>query len=281
MGGLYLGDFAFAPVDLVAYFARVGYAGSRQPTLETLRELHRLQPASIPFENVDVLAGSGVDLSPAAVDAKLIGARRGGYCFELNSLFCRVLSTLGFRVEALIARSRWRRPLCELVARTHMVMRVALDDGDWLADVGFGACMLTAPLRMDQGGVQDTRHEPARLSPVNGELRLERLLGGEWTPICDVALAPQQYVDMAAANWLIANHPASSFRHHLVVSRTMDNVRHVLTDRRLTVRRRGAPAEYAELSAGQIETCLGDVFGLPVREEWRPIVAVAAARGIL
>lgn len=269
MGGLFLGNSTFAPVDLDAYFGRVGYAGSREPTLSTLKALHRLQPAQIPFEAMDVLMGSGVDLAPETVDAKLIGSRRGGYCFELNSLFLRVLRTLGFRAEALIARSRWRRPLDELVARTHMAVRVKLEDGDWLADVGFGTCMLTTPLRMDVGGIQETRHEPARLTRVNGELRLERLLGDAWAPLYDVVPAPQEFVDIAAANWLIATHPASTFRRHLVVSRTKDDVRHVLVDTRLTVRRQGGSVARRELTADQIEDCLRDDFGLPAQVDWR------------
>lgn len=277
MGGLFLGNPKLTPVDLDAYFARVGYRGSREPTLSTLRELHRLQPAQIPFENLDVLMGSNVDLAPAAVDAKLIGARRGGYCFELNSLFLRVLLTLGFRAVPLIARSRWQRPLDELVVRTHMGVRVTLDGRDWFADVGFGACMLTAPLRMDLGGIQETRHEPARLTRINGELRLERLLGDKWTPICDVVPTPQEFVDIMAANWLISTHPASAFRHHLVVSRTGDDVRHVLADTHLTVRRPGAPVEHKELTAAQIEQCLTEDFGMPARTSWRSLFSELAA----
>jgi len=59
-------------IDLDAYCARIGYAGPRTPTLRTLRALHVLHPAAIPFENIDVLLGRGIDLDPAAIDAKLI-----------------------------------------------------------------------------------------------------------------------------------------------------------------------------------------------------------------
>ena len=81
-----------------------------------LVELHRLHPAAIAFENFDVRLGLEVRLDAGSIDAKLIGARRGGYCFEQNVLFLRVLRTLGFRAEPLIARSRWRRPLDQSVA---------------------------------------------------------------------------------------------------------------------------------------------------------------------
>ena len=97
-------------IDLDAYFARIGYDGPRTPTLETLRALHLLHPAAIAFEAIDVLLDRGIDLDPAAVDAKLITAGRGGYCYEQNGLFKRVLTALGFEVEGLIARVQWGAP---------------------------------------------------------------------------------------------------------------------------------------------------------------------------
>ena len=41
--------------DLDTYFARIGFAGSAKPDLETLRALHRLHPLAIPFENLSTL----------------------------------------------------------------------------------------------------------------------------------------------------------------------------------------------------------------------------------
>ena len=89
--------------DLAAYFARLDYRGPRELTVDTLHALSRAHVSTIPFENADVLLGAGVDLDPAAVEAKLVGAGRGGYCFEQNSLFLRVLQALGFAARPLSA----------------------------------------------------------------------------------------------------------------------------------------------------------------------------------
>jgi N-hydroxyarylamine O-acetyltransferase len=132
-------------IDLDAYFDRIGYSGPREPTLEVLRALHRLHPAAIPFENIDVLLGHGIDISPAEVDAKLIGARRGGYCFEQNNLFERVLTALGFQVEGPLGRVVWMAPpAAPTPPRTHRALKIVLDGETWLADVGFGGAVLTA-----------------------------------------------------------------------------------------------------------------------------------------
>ena len=65
-------------IDLDAYFKRIGYSGDRKPTLATLRELHRLQPAAIAFENLTPLMGDPVPLDAPSLHAKMAAGGRGG-----------------------------------------------------------------------------------------------------------------------------------------------------------------------------------------------------------
>ena len=44
-------------IDIDAYFERIGYSGSREPTAETLHALHLAHVTIIPFENLDILLG--------------------------------------------------------------------------------------------------------------------------------------------------------------------------------------------------------------------------------
>ncbi len=153
------------PVDLDRYFARIGHAGTPSPDLTTLGSIIARHAASIPFEAIDVLLSRRIDLSPAAVDAKLIERRRGGYCFEQNGLLQRVLASLGYRVEPLMARVLWmRHPGAAPPAWSHMALRVFVEDVGHLVDVGFGSCVPTAPLRFDRSTPQPTPHGPFRLS---------------------------------------------------------------------------------------------------------------------
>ena len=266
-------------MDLDAYCARIGYAGARESDLETLRALARLHVAAIPFEAIDVLLGRGVDLDPQAVDAKLIGARRGGYCFEQNSLFKRALTATGFTVSALLARPRWNRPLDEPRAQTHMALTVRLEGVDWLVDVGFGVCMLTAPVRWASRQVENTDYEPVRLSPVGDEVRLEVLIGDEWRAVCDIDPRPRLDVDFIAPNWFTSTHPDSPFRQGLIVSRTTPDARYTLLGNRLTIRRPGGAALQRLLSADALEHSLASDFGLTVEPSWRPLLERVAANG--
>ena len=80
-----------ADLDLDAYLARIAYEGPRRPSARTLTALHAAHVTAVPFENLDILLGRTISLDLDALQAKLVAARRGGYCFEQNTLFLAVL----------------------------------------------------------------------------------------------------------------------------------------------------------------------------------------------
>src|SRR5262245_43791188 len=121
-------------LDLDAYCARIGHAGPRAPSLDTLRAVHRAHLRAIPFENLDVVLKRPIRLDLASLQRKMIADRRGGYCFESNALLLHALRALGFKVTALAARVLYERPELPLPPRSHMLLKVDFSDGDWLAD---------------------------------------------------------------------------------------------------------------------------------------------------
>ncbi|HYC95100.1 MAG TPA: arylamine N-acetyltransferase [Sphingomicrobium sp.] len=264
-------------IDLGAYFDRIGYSGPAEPTLQVLRALHELHPAAIPFEAIDVLLGRGIDISPSVVDAKLIGRRRGGYCYEQNGLFARVLKAIGFEVESLASHVRWMsEPGTPLPPLTHRVLRVMIDGTPWLADVGFGSCVPSAPLRMDLADPQPTSHESFRLVRMGPQLLLQALVEDQWRPVYSISSEPWLDGQYEMANWYTATHPDSHFRHRLIVTRTTPETRHILADGRLTIRRPDGTAEKRYLNADEIMEALENIFLLPVEPDWRPIAERAA-----
>ncbi|QEL20673.1 arylamine N-acetyltransferase [Limnoglobus roseus] len=156
-------------MNLDAYLTRIGYAGPKAPTLDVLRQIVHAHLCSIPFENVDVLLGRGVSLADADVEQKLVRDRRGGYCFEQNSLLLRALAALAFSAAPLSARVRLKAPREVIPPRTHLFLRVDLDGVPWLADVGVGGLSPTASVRLDvMGDEQPTPHEPRRIVREDG-----------------------------------------------------------------------------------------------------------------
>ncbi|MDO9708506.1 arylamine N-acetyltransferase family protein [Paracraurococcus lichenis] len=224
------------PFDLHAYLARIGWEGPPAPDLATLRGLIARHAAAIPFEGIEALLGRTPALDPAGLQAKLVGARRGGWCFEQNSLFALALRAIGFRSAPLLARVRYGVPAEVAMPRTHLVLRVDLPEGPHLADVGFGGVTVTAPLALRTGPAQPTPHGPVRLTERPDGLMLKARLGAEWTALYLVGSEPQQAVDIDAANWLVANRPGGIFTANLIVTRAPPGEQVVLLNRRLTRR---------------------------------------------
>lgn len=235
-------------IDLDAYFARIGYSGPQAPTLATLRVLHALHPAAIPFENLDPLLARPVSLDIAAVQEKMVRHRRGGYCFEQNLLFRSVLERLGFAVTGLAARVLWRMPPDRPPnPRTHMVLRVDIDDAPWLADVGFGGHLFAAPLRLAADIEQRTASGLLRLVRDDPAWTVQLNLAGAWQDAYRFTLEPQAPIDYEVANWYTSTHPASRFRNSLLAERLTPQVRTSLLNTRLIRRHADGRVEEAVL----------------------------------
>lgn len=204
-------------LDLEAYLRRIGYDGPREPNREALAALHLAHATHIPFENLDSHLGRPVHIDLVSIQAKLVNSRRGGYCFEQNTLLAAVLESLGFRVTALAARVRLGAS--RVLAKTHMLLTVDLDGGPWLADVGFGTGGLLMPIPITPERVSQQHGRSYRLMPERDAWVLQSLRRGAWQDMYAFTLEPHYPIDFEMANHYVSTHPASRFVQTLVVQR--------------------------------------------------------------
>lgn len=260
-----------------AWLARLGLDAPPPATSDGLAALHLAQAKTIPFENLDVRLRHGVSLAPEALVRKLLTARRGGYCFELNELLRLGLAASGFEVRALLARVLSGRP--EPGPRSHEVLVVALGAHRFLADVGFGGPGLRAPLPLEPGRAETQAGEVFRLAE-DGRLGLVLQKRRDEEPWADLyAFDPRETtlpIDIVAANHFTATWPGSPFRQHLMAARATETGRIALSDlafdETVDGRRRTetvAPAALVGLLAGR--------FGLRLEAEDRIAVEALAA----
>jgi N-hydroxyarylamine O-acetyltransferase len=250
--------------DVDAWLRRIGHDGPREPVLPTLRAVIAAHTATIPFENIDVLLGRPPRLDLGLLQQKMVANRRGGYCFEQNTLLQAGLLALGFRTTGLIARVIRGMDADAAGSATHMMLRVDLPEGPFLADVGFGNQTPTAPLALRPGVEQETPHERMRLWPVGEELTLQAKLGEDWQSIYRLSPHPRLSIDYEVANWFTATHPASPFVSHLIVARPgPSGTRNTLFNGRVTVRRPGDRVDRFKLdNEGEFQAALDGTFGL-------------------
>jgi N-hydroxyarylamine O-acetyltransferase len=253
--------------DLEGYLRRIGVDGPRQPTLSLLSALCVSHPASIPFENIDPLLGRTPSLRLRDLQSKLVGQRRGGYCFEHNTLLRQALLALGFGVTSLAARVVWMAaPGAPQRPRTHMLLGVDIPGdafGPYLVDAGFGGHLVDLPLRLQPGVAQAAPGGSMRIAEEAGLFALETQLAGCWSPLYRFTLDAQTPADYEPLNWFTATHPTSMFRHNLLMEQLKAGVRATLLNDRLTLRTPGHAAVQRRIeSPDEFSEVLESVFGV-------------------
>lgn len=249
--------------DLAAYFERIGYGGPAVPRLETLREIHRLHPQEIAFENLNPLLRWPVLLDIRSLQHKLVTQRRGGYCYEHNLLLKHALERVGFRVAGLAARVLMNSPEDAIRPRTHMLLQVDVDDELWIADVGFGGMTLTAPLRLVEHVPQSTPHESFRLTRLGGDYALQAEVRGEWRTLYRFDLQEQVLPDYELTSWYLSNNPESHFVQRLIAARTAPQRRYALRQNELAIHElNGETVRRSLTSADALRETLSDTFGI-------------------
>lgn len=261
--------------DLDAYLTRIRLPA--RPTedaagLARLQHAHRL---AIPFENLDIWLGRPIAIDSRSVGAKLVTAKRGGYCFEHNRLFLDALTAVGFAAEPILARV-WLGAT-EVPPLTHTLARVTLAGQDWVADAGFGGSYVppmplvdggeaTAPdgarflLQREGGGWMLLRNgDPAFTDGRGAGPGWQRQYGftGETAPAADLAMG--NHWSMTA--------PQSRFTRHRVVSIVLPHGFATLTDRAYR-RKAGDTASEAAIDDPRVYRMrLSMMFGIDLTAE--------------
>lgn len=237
-----------ASFDIDAYFARIGYRGRTDASLEALTALHRQHPQAIAFENLDPFLGTPVKLDLASLQDKIFARGRGGYCYEHNLIFLHALKALGFEVNGLAARVLWGQPDDTITARSHMLLRIELDGRTYIADVGFGGLTLTAPLLLEPGLEQQTPHETFRIVEASDHFRLQADIGGDWRTIYRFDMQQSYEIDYAVSSHFLSTHPDSHFLSTVIAARALPDRRYALRNNRLSTHHLGGRTEQREIA---------------------------------
>ncbi len=143
------GDIAM----LQRYLGRIN-SKIQEPSLESLSALQREHYEAVPYENIDILLGKALDLNPEIVYKKVVEDGRGGYCFELNGLYAKLLTELGYKFTQRLGRFLLGEAEGFIPMGRHRILVVELDGKKYLTDVGIGCPTPTLPLELAYDKIQ-------------------------------------------------------------------------------------------------------------------------------
>lgn len=245
------------------YLQRVRVRADTPATLETVRRLHTAHRETFLFENLSIQTGGAISVELEDIEQKFIDQRRGGYCFEHNTLFGAALREAGFGVVALLGRVRRGPP--ERWARTHMVLRVAIpsEPSPYLADVGFGAVGLIEPIRLRPGETATQRGLTYSLRQDDHLWVLAMRDATQAMDLYEFGDEPQTSGDIVVANHYTSTHPDSMFRKTLTIQRVRDNDRLILRNETLTRWQDGRMSEET-IDRARLAEVARDLFGVEI-----------------
>ncbi len=242
------------------YCNRIGFKGDAQADIGTLAALMRCQLFTVPFENLDVQAGKVVSIETSEIVDKIIYQPRGGYCYEVNSLFAMALTAVGIDYFFVGARPMFyptRRP------KTHMVIIATVAGEQYLCDLGFGSYGIRAPIllkKINQLIQQD--EDFYKLCCEDGKnYVVQALVDGQWINQFGFDLYPHELLDFMTANFYNSKNPEAIFVKQLLIVKYNSLGRKILSGMRLKRIENGKTYQ-EDITDDQLPNILKDEFGL-------------------
>ena len=222
------------------YLARLGMGERPGADLAGLDALIWAHQTHVPFEDLNTsLYHEPVPLDIPALYDKVVVKRRGGYCFELNALFTRLLKDLGFDARSVFCRVVRGRDF--LPPSLHRGVVVKMGERLCFCDVGFGGPMPAGALLIEDGWAGDVRGERFKIKRFDDcwWTMAREDSRGAWEDILQFNTFPQTPQEFIPANYMMSTDPDSVFVKRVMVNlRTPDG--HLSIDGDTFTRRAGA-----------------------------------------
>ncbi len=258
-------------MNVDAYLERIRYAGLREPTAETLRNLQLNHLYHVPFENLDIGRKVPIVLERPALYNKIVVHRRGGFCYEVNGMFSWLLTELGFDVTLLSAHDIAEDGTLGLeFDHLTLLVKCPAEAGPgtpWLADVGWGDTF-RQPLRLDVSGDQTQGSRIYRIES-DGEYRtlLQNHNGSVWEKAYHFTLQPRAFSDFRDMCEYHQTSPKSIFTQKSMITLALPNGRVTLNPDRFILTLDGQRSETPVTSRQAYDTLLQDTFGIRFPEQ--------------
>ncbi|MBJ7930639.1 MULTISPECIES: arylamine N-acetyltransferase family protein [Bacillus cereus group] len=138
---------------------------------------------TIPFENLDVIAGNINAISMKNLQEKILTSSRGGLCYELNTLFYYFLKDSGYDVQLALGTVYKNDINAWALEDGHITIILNKDNVQYLIDVGIASLVPLVPVPFTGESVSSKNgsYRVRRKDTSKGNYVLERIgVDGEW-----------------------------------------------------------------------------------------------------
>lgn len=225
------------PMKNEAYLNCINFNQPVRTDLSTLVALQRNHLLHVPFENLDIHYQRPIRLDLDAVFDKVVMQKRGGFCYELNSIFYALLRELGFQVSMISARVH-KKEGDYSPEFDHMALLVTVDNVTYLVDVGFGSFSLE-PLLLREEVVLKDPYGNFTFDSYQGYFRINLLENEKYIPQYIFTTQPRKLEEFSERCYYHQYNPESHFSQKKVISLALEDGRITLNDDSLKVTKKG------------------------------------------
>ena len=252
----------YAPLpDCAAYLERIGLGGAKtEPTAAWLDRLVHAQLISIPFDAMDVWGrGDCPSLATEDLFNKIIVRRRGGYCFELNSLFCALLKALGYDAYLVAVNLVGGRDFIPPPAHCAVICRIGGEK--YFSDVGYGGPVPDGTVKFGGGvahGYRVVEDGDYHVLELAGDAGFERVM-----LFHDIPALP---VDLEPLNFHVSQRPGSYFAAFLNLNLRLPDGSVSIFGRKFRLHTATERIEREVRDLDDLRALLPKYFGIPADE---------------
>ena len=202
------------------YLKFIGMEAPQKADLEYLDRLVFAHQCTVPFENLNPMAARPVELGTEALFNKIIKGGRGGFCFELNGLFCRLLEACGY--DAYGCRARVVRDKDFIPPCLHRGTLVRLDDGLYYVDVGYGGPQPGGALKVEDGFERTVCGQTFRVTEYDSDWWMfSKESGGRFAGIIQFTLMKEDESEYLPGCYYCATNRDSVFVQKYMLNRRL------------------------------------------------------------
>jgi len=247
-------------MDTEKYLRRIGIEETDfLVNAESLKFLQKQHLLNVPFENLDIHWKRPILLDTSKFYEKIVEENRGGFCYELNGLFCELLNKIGFPSRMVSARVADGKGSYS-AEFDHMAILTRIDGEVFLVDVGFGE-FTAEPLRLVSDVSQKDETGEFLIKKLTDEyFEVAKKDGDEWKGeyiFKDLAHDLAEFTEMCNYH---QTSPESHFTRGKVCSLMLGNGRKTLTDKKFIETRNGAKSETEIASDDEFNALLAREF---------------------
>ncbi|WP_088072996.1 arylamine N-acetyltransferase family protein [Gottfriedia luciferensis] len=250
-----------------SYFKHIGITKPDAVSLTLLKKIHKHHLLSIPFENLDIIAKIPLSMNPSQIMKKIANSKRGGICYETNSLLFTVLQETGFNVSYISAKFWNDEKLCWNPEFSHLAILVTIDYQHYLADVGVGGGFIE-PILLKNNYEYSDRNGSYRMLEIDKTTFILQKFDKSWKDLLYISIDPKQLHQFHEQFMYYQTSKETIFTQNKIVNLLTTDGRITLSDHQLKVIKNHSICITHIKNQDEWQLMYNQIFS-PVRHEFR------------